>query len=99
MYKHPMNMVRDQTVYKYCLGNKLGQEVTIKLPVGAKVIKVAFQNEEIHIWVLRHEEPRWLENRTFLVTGTGWNIPFPMEVIHLDSIFEDDFVWHVFEVE
>lgn len=94
---HPNDMVRASVVFKYQL-NGPSQVTDLKLPVGAQIVHAAVQNGAICIWVYQHLEPRWMKKRSFRVFGTGWEIPFKDDAIHIATLEHGEFVWHIFEV-
>jgi hypothetical protein len=81
-------------VYKYEFS--VDDEVTIKMPVGAKVLHVGSQHYARGcIWALVDEEMPHLQDRRFLIRGTGH--PVPEAAAHLGTWFDGPFVWHIFE--
>ncbi len=68
----------------------------IYMPEGAKVLHVGNQHDEITLWALVDPDSD-LEERWFLVVGTGHSMP-DAEFDHLGTVItHDKFVWHVFE--
>lgn len=66
-----------QTVYKQVLSFHTDQQ--IMLPVGAQILTIEVQHEELCVWYLcdpsKHVEP-W----TFRVVGTGISLPDDMNL-------------------
>lgn len=78
-----------KTIYKYGLGE-------VQLPKGAKILTVSHQNGNFVMWAEVDTE-RVPEHRTFVVFGTGWEMP-DVKMSYVGTIFEGAFVWHVYEV-
>lgn len=82
-----------KTIYKY----RIDGVKHLELPEGAKVIHAAMQNNSPHIWV---EYPVFVdsddfEERRFTCYGTGFEVPDSS--IHIGSMIDEDFVWHIYE--
>jgi hypothetical protein len=82
-----------KTIYKYKIE---GTEI-ISLPPNAKVIHAAMQNGAPHIWVEYPVNDSELESRTFMVCGTGFELED--DDIHLGSMIDGMFVWHIYEMK
>ena len=78
-----------RTIWKYPLGRVLA------LPDGARLIKVARQAGELTLWALVDTEAP-LAPHHFEVCGTGH--PAPPDSSYVGTVFDEPFVWHVFEV-
>ena len=88
-----------QRVLKYAINNH-GQS-KINLPVAATICKVAYQGDCLCIWAVMPLHPALNEFRTFTVFGTGHEFGDDAHDIvhcHLETVFEGQFVWHIFEV-
>lgn len=81
-----------KTIYKYQLANF----ATLDLPVGAKAVLVEMQNGSPHIW-FEHNRSAFKEQRFFRIYGTGFDIPD--NSIHIGSVIDGMFVWHIYEVK
>ena len=78
---------------------------TIQMPLNANIIKVGMQGTVITLWAM-FEDVAWdsspTEPRSFLAVGTGRDF-YDGEanngkgLEYLDSVFDRDYVWHVFE--
>lgn len=82
-----------KTTYKY-LVNRI-----IRLPLGSKVLSVAYQGEDLYVWVLQDKivESTIMIDYNFYVIGTGWEIsPEDRCDIFVGTVFQGPFVWHVF---
>lgn len=85
-----------KTVWKYILEPG---ETTLEIPVGAQILSVAVQGEEVCLWALV-EPDAIIEPRQFIVAGTGESIPDKYQppafigTVHLSAFL----VFHVFEL-
>jgi hypothetical protein len=77
-------------VWKY----QLGDDVTIELPEGAKILHVGMQGIYICLWCLVDPHAPRVERR-FKVFGTGEYIDAGE---YIGTVMEGPYVWHVFEV-
>jgi len=77
-----------KTVYKFPSGD-------IQIPKGAKVLTAGIQLGKVVLWAEVDTE-QVLEHRTFHVYGTGHLIPD--NACYITTLFENRFVWHVYEV-
>lgn len=80
-------------IYKYQIG--LNRRPGISMPRGAKILHLALQHDEPHIWAMvdpaaDHEE------RQFAVWGTGHEID-TAGLTYVGTWQKDGFVWHLFE--
>lgn len=80
-------------VFKYNIN-----EAKTMLPVGALVLKVALQNDNLCLWALVDPEVKGHVEREFQVYPTGYEIEEPYKHSYLETIFRGDMVFHVFEV-
>jgi hypothetical protein len=81
-------------VWKYAVALQQGA-VRVEMPVEARVLEVASQGEDFHIWALVDADlPR--ETRAFQWAGTGH--PTPEAGEYVGTVHERGFVWHLFEV-
>lgn len=86
----------DSIIYKYPFQPKRPTE--IRLPVGAELLKVgAAVPHEPHLWFKVPTVEGELESRTFWVYGTGEAFDDRNQK-HVDTFFDQGYVWHVFEV-
>jgi len=86
-----------RTIWKYDLKPINGPQV-VKIPYNAGPVNcrhVEFQGEDLRIWVEvdTEEEPK---PYTFLVYGTGWDIPDDSNIAWFGTATLGDLVWHVF---
>lgn len=80
------------TIYKYLVGNG-----KVELPKYSTILKVAFQRSQLCVWALIETDIVETETYTFKIYGTGWEAAdLTLRDIFIDTIFEGDFVWHVF---
>lgn len=86
-----------RTIYKYELVH--GPQL-LRLPRDSRILHADMQNGGLFLWALvntTHPE----EGRQIIVTGTGHEIkenPVTQNLIHISTIMDDVYVWHVFEV-
>jgi len=85
-----------ETVFKYTLFVQGGEQY-VPLPIGAEVLHVDVQYEQITFWA-RVDSFAAQEQRRFIVAGTGHELP-PIDLKHLGTVQVGGFVWHVFEVK
>jgi hypothetical protein len=83
-----------RVVWKYDLS---GVEWTFRMPSGAMVRHVAEQDGQIRLWA-EVDPSALLENRTFVVAGTGHPLP-NRELQFVGSLLAagGEFVFHVYE--
>jgi hypothetical protein len=78
-----------KTIYKYTL------DEPVRMPRDATVVKVGIQDGIYCIWaVVDTVAP--VEERRFVVVGTGRELDSNM--IHVGTVFEGPFVWHIMEL-
>lgn len=90
------------TVFKYPLdlGEAMGNgKVRIAMPLGARVLHLAVQNDTPTLWAEVNPEAQMRE-RTYVVVGTGHTVP--EKVGHVGSVQMHDadgkeYVWHIYE--
>lgn len=92
----------DKVVYKYILPLSDGQEHKVRMPIGAQIIHVGTQGENICIWALVTPLPEEHVERNFFIVGTGDVFDYtPAFMPHVWSVqmvqYEHEFVWHIFE--
>lgn len=82
-----------RTIYKYPLE---GRDVSrVLMPEDASIVHVGIQNGVFCVWALGDTEDPMVE-RSFTVVGTGWELD--EFHIHLGTVFQDAFVWHIMEI-
>lgn len=82
-----------RAVHKYPF--TLDDEVSVEMPVGARVIRVDRQNHTNCLWAVVDPGAR-REARRFYVRGTGHPLP-EGSLEHVATWFDGPFVWHMFE--
>ena len=80
-----------KTIYKYTVTGRSDTE----MPVGALILQCNMQGKDFCMWALVDTDAR-IENRTFEVVGTGWELDEDMS--YVGTCFEGSFVWHIVEV-
>lgn len=91
-----------KTIYKYFIWQELEEwvdDVRIKLPDGAEVLRVGFQDRALCLWALVDPSCTLKNNHSFRVTGTGHPIDTSGYTYfeYLASAECGDLVFHVFE--
>lgn len=88
-----------RTIYKYPL--ELGNCI-VNIPVGSRILSVGSQRGTVCLWAevdkispYTGKEPALIE-RKFCVIGTGH--PLPNNLIYIDTVVMEPFVWHVYEI-
>lgn len=77
-----------------------GDLCTLTLPVGAEIVKLAYQNDILTMWYGRKVDEQQMERRTFRIVGTGHEIEeSDNDVNYIDTVFQDSFVWHILEID
>jgi hypothetical protein len=92
------------TIYKYpilpkTISAEWRNEISLELPVGAKILKIETQHNIPCIWVMVDTLAR-TETRNFEFYGTGQEMKEPTEdLIYIGTWFMSDrfFVFHLFE--
>lgn len=88
-------------VLKFTLG--LLDRQTVTMPQGARLLKTHDQHGAIQLWALCPKpgpgEIQAVEQRTFLIAGTGHERADIERAAYVGTVFQHDghFVWHVFE--
>lgn len=86
-------------IFKYELCLCGDHDVSCKLPVGAKILKIAFQGNALMLWAIVDADAYENECRYFRVVGTGGFIGEDIKTgKFIDTAFHGQYVWHVFEV-
>ena len=81
-------------IWKYALEIKDGVQ-TIQIPIDGTIIFVHDQGGLPTIWVEVYPNYASMENRCFMVFGTGHEIPAMCN--YVGSTMSGSFVWHVYE--
>ena len=83
------------TIYKYEIG--IMDYQTIKIPCDSKILAFQQMNDKYFIWVLV-DANKPLENRKFIVYGTGYIIKNLEKLNYIGTAHDENFyVWHLFE--
>lgn len=69
----------------------------VTLPTDFEVVKFDMQDGEPTIWYIRTVEETKPITRKFKIMGTGMKFDYS-SCRYVDSCFDRDFVWHLFEV-
>jgi hypothetical protein len=89
-------------VYKYPL--EIGRQ-KISLPIGARILSVHDQEGVVTMWAFVDPQETGVQNRVFMVVGTGWDLASPFSLTYLGTSLTylgtshspDGMVLHVFE--
>lgn len=73
-----------------------GVHLVALLPPGAMPVRAAPQLSHINLWVEVPEDQSCTVSRVFTVFTTGQNVPD--DAVYVDTVFIDDFVFHIYEV-
>jgi hypothetical protein len=84
-----------KTIWKFPLS--ITDTQSIMLPVGARILSVQFQGNQLCLWVLVDLDERLVRRRTILIYGTGNPIDSEIEMQYIDSVQDVQLVWHIFE--
>ncbi len=108
MSKNPFELTNESwTIWKYSIpltekAGLFGDCFTIEMPKGAQVISLATQGEaSLVMWAIV-EKSRDLEERHFLLCGTGrlmMKHPSMLEFVGTTMLHNGYMTFHVFEVE
>ena len=81
-----------KTIHKYPFNPEMS------IPVGSKLLKVAYQGAQLYTWFLVDPEEEFTKVKYFEIFGTGQKITNNMPEFYVDTVFDrDGFVWHIFE--
>jgi len=84
-----------KTIWKYQLD--MAHKTTIEMPVGATVLQVQNQGDQMTLWAIVDTESP-MEERTFHVVGTGGPFPYVTGgLVYCGTVQARGYVWHVFE--
>lgn len=90
-----------KAVWKFPLEQygKPGQRYTISFPVGSQILHVESQQDAPTMWVLLDPDEVQVQERHFIVVGTGDKIEHDILKHHgTAQTFNGRFVWHLFEL-
>ena len=85
-----------KVVWKYSF--EIRDDIEIKMPLNAKILKVTTQNGIPVIYVLTNDDAYGFETRHFRLLGTGHKINvYPGEYIGTFMMHGESLVFHMFE--
>ena len=85
-----------KTIHKYVLPAQ--DDVVVKMPIGAKILQVAAQREEICLWA-EVDTAKKLENVEFEINGTGHELSSKKKTyLGTAQLHQGRIVLHVFRV-
>lgn len=81
-----------KTIYKYAVRPE------VEMPNGAIILKFGEQNGSLCLWA-EVDTSNSIGIRRFEVIGTGWDFNNfdKQSLVYLDTVFIDQFVWHIYE--
>jgi hypothetical protein len=79
-----------QTIYKFDIFN------TVRVPKSAKLLKIGYQ-EKFVAWYELDTDDKEYRCDSYSIVGTGWELHNLQSMIYIDTIFEADYVWHVYK--
>lgn len=85
-------------IWKYSIGiNRICSisKAGIMLPKNGRILKVGMQGDSVCFWVMFNHPEAQVEARYFYVIGTNQIVPEGAN--YLDTVFDGDYVWHIFE--
>ena len=85
-----------KTIYKYELKLTDYQIIATPCAGNSQPLHVGFDpNGQLYVWCLVETHSNLTENHVIFIVGTGNPIPIEAK-IHLGSVVQGPFVWHVF---
>jgi hypothetical protein len=82
-----------KTIFKYPFSDEVDN-----VPVGAKLLKVAYQGNNLFGWYLIDSQEERIKTRFYDIHGTGHPITNNCAETYIDTVFDPNgFVWHIFE--
>lgn len=83
-----------ETIYKYHI--PIDRETVLEIPGGGgKVLLLDTQGIGLYAWMeVNTEQPR--STRTFRIVGTGHDLATVQGMVHVGSVQQKGFVWHVY---
>lgn len=92
-------------VYKYVIETVRPHEVVeIKMPKEARILHAGAdtRGEGIAIWALVDPDEAQQKIKRFVVVGTGWDFPYPIDnmddVKFIGAARFDEYIFHVFQL-
>lgn len=87
----------NKVIWKFVVPLSYAEE--IEVPNGAEIFHVGLQRGQICMWAKVDPDAEMVK-REFMVEGTGQPANRRLhDATHLGTVYHDNFVWHVFEVE
>jgi hypothetical protein len=84
-------------IWKYVL--EITDQQTLSLPVGAKILSVHNQNNNICLWVMVDMFSQEYEDRIIEMFGTGPGFYIDeKERTYIGTVVLEKYVWHIFEL-
>lgn len=88
-----------QAVYKWQLRRSSEIQLIRTIPMGAKIVRFALQNDNPTIWAVCNPAAQ-MEDRRFIIEATGSDVPADYKYVGSveDIKSGTSFIWHLFEV-
>lgn len=80
------------TIWKY----PVGIDGAVEVPFGAKIRKVALQDDRLTLWCEVSTDTFLTELLQITAYATGENIRYPQQQKYLDTVFTRGLVWHIY---
>ena len=82
-------------IFKY--QTRITDKCFVMMPVTAKILKIGSQEPNfLTVWALVDETEFPTQQYVFTIYGTGHPVEHTSADNYIDSIFDGQFVWHVF---
>ncbi len=85
-----------KTIHKYQMHGGPGDTPCIEMHKHAQILGGDMQHNVPTFWALVDTDMPVIQ-RQFLVIGTGWAVPENGTLVHIDTMLDGVFVWHLFE--
>ena len=69
----------------------------IQMPEQSKILKAGYQGGNLFLWSVVRPSNK-IVDREIRILGTGHSMMFEWYRGHIDTVFQGQFVWHVFDM-
>ena len=83
-----------RVIYKYQID--LAPRTDIEMPYGAKILTVGRQDGKLMLWA-EIDANNLMAKRIIWLIGTGWSAACSEHCPYIGTIFDGDFVWHIYD--
>ncbi len=89
--------MKDLVIHKFPF-EVTGQNITMQLPEGFKVLSIQKQKKSYCMWIVLDPDGQKKE-QTFVVIGTGIRIKYEdySKLKYVSTIQEGEYVWHIYQ--